>query len=126
MVKADDVRGMQEKAILVASLMDMLALPAIDPIPGSIYILSMSEPFDEEMEISHEKLMGWLTHYGLPLFQVHASGHASAQELRTAVETVEAKKVYLIHTANPELYARFLGKLGHEVVQPVEGKPYLV
>lgn len=123
-VEAPDVKGMQEKAILVASLMDMLALPAIDPIPGSIYILSMSEPFDEEMEISHEKLMGWLTHYGLPLFQVHASGHASAQELRTAVETVQAKKVYLIHTANPALYARFLGKLGHEVVQPVEGKAY--
>ena len=123
-VEVSDVRGMQEEAILVASLMDMHALPVIEPMAGSIYVLSSSEPFDEEGEISHEKLMGWLTYYGLPLFHVHASGHASAQELRTAVETVQAKKVYLIHTANPELYARFLGKLGHEVVQPIEGKQY--
>ncbi len=123
-VSAEDVAGIQEQSILVASLMDMLALPDIDPIPGSIYILSSSEPFDEEMEISHEKLMGWLTHYGLPLFQVHASGHATAHELRSAVEIVQPKKVFLVHTKNPALYARFLEKLEVQVVQPEEGEAY--
>jgi ribonuclease J len=123
-VEARDVRGLQEEAILVASLMDMLALPAIDPVPGSVYVLSSSEPFDEEMEISYEKLLGWLTHYGLPLFQVHASGHATAHELREAVETVGARKVFLIHTANAPLYARFLGRLGFDTVAPAEGEAY--
>ncbi|MFQ5909981.1 MAG: hypothetical protein ACE5IJ_04575 [Thermoplasmata archaeon] len=123
-VGAADVRGMQEESILVASLTDMLALPAIDPMPGSVYVLSQSEPFDEEMEISYDKLLGWLTQYGLPLFQVHASGHASAHELREAVEVVQPDRVFLIHTKNAPLYARFLEKLGHDVVQPVEGEAY--
>jgi ribonuclease J len=121
---AADVKALQPEAILVASLTDMLALPTIDPVAGSVYILSSSEPFNEEMEISFEKLMNWLTRYGLPLFQVHASGHATAHDLRTAVETIRPKKVYLVHTENAPLYARFLGKLGFETVQPIEGQPY--
>ena len=123
-VEAKDVKGIQEKAILVAGLTDMLAMPEIDPVPGSIYILSSSEPFNEEMEISYDKLVEWLTHYGLPVFQVHASGHATAHDLRAAVEAIMPKKVYLVHTENPALYARFLEKLGFETVKPIEGHPY--
>lgn len=123
-VEASDVAGIQETTILVASLMDMLALPTIDPVPGSVYILSSSEPFDEEMEISFEKLKGWLTHYGLPMFQVHASGHASAHDLLEAVETVQPRRVFLVHTSNADLYARYLHRLGFDVVKPVEGEEY--
>jgi ribonuclease J len=125
-IEAQDVKADQEDVILVASLSDMLALPAIQPMPGSVYILSSSEPFNEEMEISHEKLLGWLTRYGLPLFQVHASGHATAHDLRLAVETIQPKKVFLVHTENAALYAKFLGKLGFETVQPEEGRVYLL
>ncbi|HYM38537.1 MAG TPA: MBL fold metallo-hydrolase [Thermoplasmata archaeon] len=125
-VDAAGVRAIQPQAILVATLSDMLALPAIDPMPGSVYILSSSEPFNEEMEISFEKLKGWLTRYGLPLFQIHASGHATAHDLRRAVETIRPKKVFLVHTENPALFARFLDKLrlGAEIVQPIEAQPY--
>ncbi len=125
-VDAAQVKGMQSEAILVAALTDMLSLPTIDPMPGSVYILSSSEPFNEEMEISFDKLRSWLTRYGLPLFQVHASGHATAHDLRMAVETIRPKKVFLVHTENPALFARFLGKLnlGAEIVPPVEGRPY--
>ncbi len=123
-IDAADVKGLQAEAILVASLSDMLALPTIDPMPGSIYILSSSEPFNEEMEISFEKLKGWLTRYGLPLFQVHASGHATAHDLRAAVETIHPRKVFLVHTENPDLYARFLERLGFETVKPIEGREY--
>lgn len=125
-IDAADVKRIQSEAILVAALSDMLVLPAIDPMPGSVYILSASEPFNEEMEISHDKLKSWLTRYGLPLFQVHASGHATAHDLRRAVEAIRPKKVFLIHTENPALFARFLDKLklGAEIVQPLEGQPY--
>ncbi len=125
-VEARDVRGLQERAILVAGLPDMLAMPEIDPAPGSVYILSSSEPFNEEMEISYDKLMEWLTRYGLPVFQVHASGHATAHDLRQAVETIRPKQVFLVHTDRPALYARFLEKLGFNTVKPIEGTPYPV
>ncbi len=123
-IDAAGVRKIQPEAILVAALSDMLALPSIEPMPGSIYILSSSEPFNEEMEISFDKLRNWLTRYGLPLFQVHASGHATAHDLRAAVEAIRPKKVFLVHTENPALFARFLEKLKFETVQPIEGEEY--
>ena len=123
-VEAKDVKQVQETAILVAGLTDMLAMPEIDPVPGSVYILSSSEPFNEEMEISYDKLMEWLTRYGLPVFQVHASGHATAHDLRQAVETIRPKQVFLVHTERPDLYARFLAKLGFDTVKPMEGREY--
>ncbi len=123
-IDAAEVKRIQSEAILVASLTDMLALPAIEPMAGSIYILSSSEPFNEEMELSFDKLKSWLTRYGLPLFQIHASGHAAAHDLRLAVETIRPKKVFLVHTENPALYARFLGKLGFETVEPTEAQTY--
>ncbi len=123
-VDAADVKGMQAKVILVASLTDMLALTTIDPVAGSVYILSSSEPFNEEMELSLDRLKEWLTLYGLPLYQVHASGHATAYDLRRAVEIIQPKRVFVVHTENPRLYARFLEKLGFTVVQPAEGMNY--
>lgn len=123
-VSAEDVKNMQKTAILAASLSDMLALPTIEPSAGSVYVLSSSEPVDEEMEISFERLKAWLARWGLPMFQVHASGHATAHDLRNAVETVSPKKVFVVHTESSSLYARFLSGLGFETVQPLEGKAY--
>jgi ribonuclease J len=123
-IDALEVKGMQEKAILAASLTDMLAMPVIDPMPGSIYVLSSSEPFNEEMEISYDKLIAWLSKYGLPVFKVHSSGHATIHDLVEAISTVKPKKVYLVHTENPMLYSRFIEKLGFDVVQPEEGHQY--
>jgi len=121
-IDAEGVKKIQKKAIFVASLTDMLALPTVDPVPGSVYILSSSEPFNEEMELSYDKLMAWLTHFGLPLFQVHASGHANAHDLQEMIEKIRPKKVMPVHTENAKLYAKFIEKLGFDVVQPTEGK----
>jgi ribonuclease J len=121
-IDAEGVKKIQKKAILVASLPDMLALPTVDPVPGSVYVLSSSEPFNEEMELSYDKLMNWLTRFGLPLFQVHASGHANAHDLQEMIEKIRPKKVMPVHTENAKLYAKFIEKLGFDVVQPSEGE----
>jgi len=64
------------------SFYDFNELTTIKPNSGSIYILSQSEPFNEEMELDFTKLKNWLELYGLPLYSVHASGHAQAYELK--------------------------------------------
>jgi len=48
------------------SFYDLEELVEINPQPGSYYILSASEPFNEEMEIDFERLVNWLSHCGLP------------------------------------------------------------
>ncbi|MFQ6129153.1 MAG: MBL fold metallo-hydrolase [Thermoplasmata archaeon] len=122
-VAAEDINKIQEKAILIATIYDMNEMAKVSPEPGSTYILSSSEPFDEEMEIQYERLLNWLDYYGLPLYQVHASGHATPHELKSAIEAISPKTVVPIHTQRPELFKRFVEDLRVDVRIPSEKVP---
>lgn len=123
-IDAQEVNKLQNEIILVASLFDMTEMTDIKPNPGSIYILSSSEPFEEEMEFSHDRLLNWLAHYGVPLYQAHASGHATPQELKRAIKEINPKRVYPIHTNRPELFKKFMADIGIEIQLPVKGEVY--
>ena len=123
-VDSTDVNQMQDKVILAAGFYDFNELIDLAPNSGSIFVMSQSEPFNEEMEIDYKKMGHWLEHYGLPLYQVHASGHAKPHELKNFIATVKPKKAYLIHTASPDLYKRYLGDLGIETIVPQLSKDY--
>ncbi|MGQ9545227.1 MAG: MBL fold metallo-hydrolase, partial [Candidatus Bathycorpusculaceae bacterium] len=79
-----EVSKQQCKAILAMSLYDLEELVEIQPTAGSCYVLSASEPFNEEMEIDFERLLNWLKHYGLPQYHVHVSGHIMPLQLKKA------------------------------------------
>ena len=114
----EDIGDIQDEVVLKASYYDMNDLMDVDPVPSSIFVLSQSEPFDEEGEIQHEKLLNWCEHYGLPLYQVHASGHVMPHQLKDAVEKIDPGKVIPIHTERPELFKRYMDDLDTEIVLP--------
>ncbi len=124
-IDIQEVEKHQSEFILSFSYYDMNEAIEIKFKPGSVFILSQSEPFNEEMEIDFQKLLNWLEYFGLPIYTVHASGHASAFELREVVERVKPKKVFLVHTDRPRLYANFLSDLSHsEFISPEESLTY--
>ena len=125
-IDASDVEKMQNELILTTSFYDMNELIAIKPISGSTYILSQSEPFNEEMEIDFEKMLNWLERFGVPQYHIHVSGHALPYQLKWAIEEINPEKVFLVHTEKPELYKRFLSDLNMAIVSPEEGKEYEV
>ncbi|RLG33273.1 hypothetical protein DRN97_05440 [Methanosarcinales archaeon] len=125
-IDASDVEKMQNELILTTSFYDMNELIAIKPISGSTYILSQSEPFNEEMEIDFEKMLNWLERFGVPQYHIHVSGHALPYQLKWAIEEINPEKVFLVHTEKPELYKRFLSDLDMAIVSPEEGKEYEV
>lgn len=69
------------------------------------FILSKSEPFNEEMVFSFDKLLNWLAFYDCRrYYQIHVSGHASAEELRRMIEQANPTTVVPVHTKHPELF----------------------
>lgn len=116
--RAEDLNN----TVTVLSFYDFNELGGIDPPDGSVYIMSQSEPFNEEMEIEHEKLKNWLEHFGLPLYNIHASGHASPQELKEVVREINPKRVSFIHTEAPRLFGRYISDLGVKILVPREGE----
>ncbi len=123
-IDSKEINEIQEEMVLVCTLYDMNEMVDIKPEVGSNYILSSSEPFDEEMEISYEKLLNWLEFLGIPLYQTHASGHAAPHEIKQIIREISPKKLFPIHTDRPELFRKFISDLDVEVILPDEGKKY--
>ena len=101
----------QCKMVLALSFYDFEELVALQPAAGSCYILSASEPFNEEMEIDYEKLLNWLKHYGLPQYHVHVSGHIMPLQLKAALRAMNGKRVFPVHTENAGLFSKFVRDL---------------
>lgn len=73
---------------------------------GAHYIHSASEPYNEEQEISQERVDSWLEHFGMTRHQSHCSGHATGMDLLEIVKNIAPKSIYPIHTEHPEIYQK--------------------
>ena len=121
-----EVSKQQCKAVLAMSFYDLEELIEIKPGAGSCYILSASEPFNEEMEIDFERLLSWLRHYGLPQYHVHVSGHIMPLQLKAILKEVNPARTFPIHTENTGLFAKFLRDLKSQTVLTEKGKEYRI
>ncbi|MEM2691659.1 MAG: MBL fold metallo-hydrolase [Candidatus Bathyarchaeia archaeon] len=123
-VDVEQVSKRQQNMILTMSLYDLEQLVEIQPQPGSCYIFSSSEPFNEEMEIDFERLVNWLRHYGLPQYHVHVSGHITPLRLKACLKEINAEKVFPVHTENAGLFAKFMRDLKSQIAVTEKGKEY--
>ncbi|DAC72387.1 MAG TPA: MBL fold metallo-hydrolase [Thermoplasmata archaeon] len=87
---------------------------------NSLYIHSLSEPFNEEMAISFDRMKHWLAHFGITFFQSHCSGHINGDDLKELITMAHPKKLYPIHTEHSELFQ----KIPIKTTMVKEGKAY--
>jgi len=122
-ISAADIALQQEKYILVVPPAEIQNILKISPRPGSVFLFSSSEPFNEEMELDYERLMNWLDALGMPAYKIHASGHAMPMDLRDLVSEVRPQIVVPIHGEHPEMVMRYFRDLEAKVLLPVQGEP---
>jgi ribonuclease J len=121
-----EVSKHQCKVVLAVSFYDFDELVPLKPTAGSCYVLSTSEPFNEEMEIDYERLVNWLRHYGLPQYHVHVSGHIMPLRLKAALKQIGAKRIFPVHTEAADLFARFMRDVNSQVTLVEKGKEYML
>jgi len=119
-----EVSKQQCKVVLALSFYDFEELVPLQPEAGSCYVLSTSEPFNEEMEIDYERLVNWLSHYGLPQYHVHVSGHMMPLQLKKALKEINAKQMFPVHTESAKLFAKFMRDLKSQVTLIEKSKEY--
>jgi ribonuclease J len=122
-VKPAELRAKPRCFLLATSFGSLSLLQRVKPASG-IYLLSASEPFNEESEISFDKLLNWLTLSGLAMYTAHCSGHVDPLGLRQTLEEMQPKTVYPIHTENPELFKRFIEPSGIRIQIPKQSVPF--
>lgn len=121
---AEDLRSDPGRYVFRCDFFELKNLIDVRPPKGSVYIRSVTEPFDEEMAIDKRKADEWLRHFSLyPYRQIHCSGHASGPEVREFVRGVGPKRLFPVHTEHPRRFRGLAGRV-HERVRL--GKAYKI
>ncbi|NHJ33183.1 MAG: hypothetical protein FK732_09990 [Asgard group archaeon] len=77
---------------------------------NSLYIHSLSEPFNEEMEISAERMRNWMNYFDMRIVQSHCSGHMNGNDLKKLIEKINPKLLFPIHTEKPGIFRSLSAK----------------
>lgn len=117
---AEQIAARPNKVLCAIGFYSFTALIDMKPKPGALYIHSSSEPYNEEQELSQERIDAWLGHFAMDKFQSHCSGHARGKDLLEAVSEINAKTLYPVHTVHPELYQ----KISKNMILIQEGMKY--
>ena len=103
-LKADDISKQENKYMAYMDFFDLTELMDIKPSPGSIFIHSLTEPFNEEMEIDFERMQNWLDKFNIPLKKAHAGGHANGPQLKDIADAISPKQLFPIHTEKAGMF----------------------
>jgi ribonuclease J len=117
---AEQIAARPNKVLCAIGFYSFTALIDMKPKSGALYIHSASEPYNEEQELSQERIDAWIEHFGMNKFQSHCSGHARGKDLLEAVSEIGAKAIYPIHTEHPTAYQ----KVSDRVVLVEESRKY--
>ena len=100
----NDLQKEPNSYIFRCDFFELAQLIDIKPQNG-LYIHSLTEPFNEEMEIDFRRVENWLKRFNLlPYHPMHVSGHASGRELLNMIREINPEKLYPIHTESIESF----------------------
>lgn len=102
-VNSEYIHRHQSELILHLDFIHFTELIDIRPDPGSVFIHSMSEPFEED-DIEDEVKHNWLDYFGLKFHQAHASGHCSKDEIFDVLKEIDPKRIFPIHTEHQDMF----------------------
>ena len=117
---AEQIAARPNKVLCAIGFYSFTALIDMKIKSGARYIHSASEPYNEEQELSQERIDAWIEHFGMHKFQSHCSGHARGRDLLEAVSEIGAKTLYPIHTEHPQEYR----KVSENMILVEEGVRY--
>jgi ribonuclease J len=118
-IKAEEIATNPTDYMVVLNFYYFNTLIDLNPKDG-VYIHSLSEPFNEEMEISYNRMMNWIDFFNLKFVQSHCSGHICGKDLKKLIEEIRPKSLYPIHTEHPEMFRNL--NIKNKIVK--EGKMY--
>jgi len=118
-ILAEDIFKNPSKYMVVLNYYYFNIFVDLKPKSG-VYIHSLSEPFNEEMEISYDRMINWINNYDMKFVQSHCSGHINGTDLFELLKSINPKDIYPIHTEHPRLFEKLDTKIN--IIE--EGKRY--
>lgn len=110
--QAKDIRDNQSKFMVALNFYQLPELIDWGVDENSYYLRAITEPHNEEMEMSEARFINWISHFkmqglikddkgNLMFDRAHISGHISGKELKEFLNIVGPNLVIPIHTEEP-------------------------
>ena len=130
----NDINKHPGEYILSMGYFDMPNLLDFNPevLKSGVYIHSTSEAYTEEQKIDAIRFLNWLELFGIKSYGIekkegmpfysrefHASGHISASQLASLIDTLSPEIVIPVHTEHPELFQELTDR---KIIFPQRGK----
>ncbi len=123
-IKAPEIAENPENYIVFMDYYNINDLLDFGKMEKSVYIRAQSEPFNEEMELSENRLVNWLEKFSINKenehnpYQIHASGHASGPEIVEMIKKIDPETVIPVHTRRSDIFKEYFSKKDMGVVIP--------
>lgn len=98
-VTEQDLRRRPDSYVLHINQTDWEVLVKLGKDINYRLIVSMSEPHDEEGEISENRLVSWCDLFEMPYKYIHTSGHLNGVDARRIIDEIDPRIVIPVHSS---------------------------
>ncbi len=119
-----DVKANQSEYLFYCNFYQLNELVDIEPVPGSRFIRSMCEPFNEEMDLDEKRVNNWMELFGFgEQVHIHASGHAAGNQITNMIDTIKPKQLIPVHTENVQWFKKqYSNTMDYEGISKYDAK----
>ncbi|MDQ5883028.1 MAG: fold metallo-hydrolase, partial [Patescibacteria group bacterium] len=112
-VTSSEIRKHQRDYLVILNFYQIQELIDFQPDKNSYFLRAITEPHSEESEISEERFINWINHFGMQgltpegkFERAHISGHISGKELAEFISKIKPAVIIPIHTEHPEEFKK--------------------
>ena len=114
-ITVEEVNEERGNVVVVLTAFDVIKLwrtktrKSIIVNPGDVAIVSLSEPYDEEGFKRMNEMVERITEkLNMPVYFIHASGHAVLHEIVEFVQEIKPKYTYIVHSSNSKILEHYI------------------
>ena len=124
-LKAADIRQNSGHYVMYLPFLSMIEFLDLRPPSNAYYIISKSEPFNDEGEIEFQKFMNWMRLVQIPeknIIRLHCSGHIRREQMRDVINDIHPQILIPIHSEQPEEFTHLGLKSDIHIIIPNKGE----
>ncbi|MFX1391443.1 MAG: MBL fold metallo-hydrolase [Promethearchaeota archaeon] len=118
-----EIKRIEGKFLLYITKMHQGLIRNLDFNRRGLFISSSIDPYSEEFFDNTQTIRKRLEAYGVPSYRIHASGHATPQDIINFVDEVKPKLLIPIHTEHPEFFKKMFHGSEIQVILPEKNQP---
>ena len=120
LLKTNDINYLNGKFMLYITRVPLNLIKKLSNKYRGVFISSYLDYYTEEFIDDNYSISRKLMEFGIPSYQIHASGHVMPHDLYQFITNINPKRLIPIHTENPQFFNELFKNSEIEVIIPLK------